>query len=224
MARRSFERVSEPPVACIGVTPERTIYEYSTVPSWADYFGDIRAHRDEVRSALLAMLTPPRRRELSRLSNPVICVQVRLGDFRQLGQGEDFAKVGGVRTPFEYFQKIILGIREHAGKALPVEIISDGSAADLADLLKLPGVAIAPKRSKIADILVMSRSRVLVTSAGSTFSYWGGFLGEPAIILHPDHAHAPIRPDAVNERSFEGALAGPPAAWPPAFSKMIRDI
>jgi len=45
-----------------------------------------------------------------------------------------------------------------------------------------------------------------VTSAGSTFSYWSGFLADAPLIMHPDHIYAPIRPVSINERFYEGPL------------------
>ena len=107
---------------------------------------------------------------------------------------------------------------------MPVEIVTDGKASDLAELLSIPSVTMAPKRSKIADILVMARSKVLVPSVGSTFGYWAGFLGDAAIVHHADHFHNPIRPDSVNHQRFEGVLSGRPDEWPALFRQNIREI
>ena len=223
-AQKSFVVVREPSLCSAGVDRTRTIYEFSDVPPWSDYFGDLRDFRDGVRDSLLSILTEARKEELSRCKSPVVCVQVRMGDFRQLRTGENFASVGGTRTPMEYFKRIIDGVREIHGSILPVEVVSDGSAADLAELLSMPGVVMAPKRSKIADILVMARSQVLVPSAGSTFGYWAGFLGESAIVHHPDHFHNPIRPESMNRSRFEGCLVGSPADWPPLFRENIQEF
>jgi hypothetical protein len=162
------------------------IYEFSALSSWADYFGDIREHRDEVRDALFKMLAASRRREIVRTDGRVVCAHVRLGDFRRLRADENFASVGGVRTPSEYFISLIENIRQAHGHLLPVQILTDGK--------------------------------------GSTFSYWAGFLGDLAMIHHPDHVHAPIRPARINQKFYEGPLVGPVAEWPPLFLKNLRDI
>ena len=222
-AERHYECLAEPPVKATDTKPG-IIYEYNAVPHWSDYFEAIREHRDEVREGLLQMLTPTRIRELHRFSPPIIAVHVRMGDFRKLQPHESFAKVGNVRTPLNYFRELIENIRKVHGSLLPVEIFTDGSARDLAELFGLPGVSLAPKRSTIADILMMSRSRILIASAGSTFSYWAGFLGECALLMHPDHIHKPIRPQEVNRSFYEGPVAGPPESWPALFLENLGSI
>jgi hypothetical protein len=222
-AAKHYQVMREPAVERRNIEPG-TIYEYDKVPHWNDYFGDFRAYRDQVREALMKMLTDARVRELGRHKSPVIAANVRMGDFVKLKSGQDFAKVGNTRTPHAYFREMIENIRKLHGAPLPVEIVSDGSARDLRELLELPNVSMAPRRSKIVDILMMSRSKILLASAGSTFSYWSGFLGESALIMHPDHIHQPIRPETVNRNYYEGALAGPPETWPALFLKNLREI
>jgi hypothetical protein len=222
-AARHYQVMLEPAVERRDIEPG-IVYEFGKVPHWNDYFGNIHAYRDQVRQALMEMLTNARARELGRHKPPVIAANVRMGDFGKLRPGQDFAKVGNTRTPHAYFRELIENIRKLYGAPLPVEIVSDGSARDLAELLELPNVSMAPSRSKIVDILVMSRSKILLTSAGSTFSYWSGFLGECALIMHPDHTHLPIRPETVNRNSYEGPLAGPPDTWPALFLKNLREI
>ncbi len=52
-------------------------------------------------------------------------------------------------------------------------------------------------------MLVMSKAEYIITSAGSTFSEWAGFLWNAVLILHPDHIHTKIR---MEEDLFEGAI------------------
>jgi hypothetical protein len=222
-AARHYRVISERPVER-GAIESGVIYAYSEVPHWSDYFGDIREYRDQVRSALLEMLTESRVRELGRHQPPVIAANIRMGDFKKLQPNENFAKVGNVRTPLAYFRELIGNIRKVHGTPLAVEIVTDGSARELGELLELPNIAMAPSRSKIVDILTMSRCKILLCSASSTFSYWAGFLSECALILHPDHIHQPIRPEAVNRRCYEGPLVGAPDTWPALFHKSLREI
>ncbi len=222
-AGRSWKVISEPPVEPINPAAE-VIYEYSAVPSWEDFFGDIRAHRTEVREALMGMLTPARMKELGRQQMPVVAVHVRMGDFLKLKAGQRFDQVGNTRTPLEYFRNLIGQMRHLHGSRLPVQVFSDGKKEDLGELLDLPDTSLAPRRSSIVDILTMSRSKVLICSAGSTFSYWAGFLGDCALILHPDHIHQPIRPEAVNHNFYEGPLAGPPESWPRLFLDNLKSV
>ncbi|MGD1083158.1 MAG: hypothetical protein ABSA47_00240 [Verrucomicrobiota bacterium] len=222
--RRRARIVDDPPLSRVEGPSQPTIYTFRRLSHWSDYFGDLKPHRELVRDALFSMLTPARRRELERLPKAKVCIQVRMGDFFILKPGQDFAKVGGTRTPLAYFVKMIEGIREIHGSQLPVTILSDGSRDQLRELLAIPAVELGSRQTAIVDIFRMARGRVLIPSAGSTFGYWGGFLGDCAMIMHPDHIHKSIRPDSVNERYYEGPALGPPQQWPELLQQNIRAI
>ena len=224
IARRSAEVIQDPPVAVIEPPSQSTIYEFSAVSHWSDYFGDLKPYRDGIRDGILNSITSARRREYMFAPKPIVCVHIRLSDFRRLKEGENFAKVGNTRTPLSYFTRIICGIREIHGSEVPVMVISDGSPDQFRELLDMPNVSLGPRNSAIVDILMMASSKVLVTSAGSTFSYWGGFLGDCALIMHPDHIHQSLRPRWVNERFFEGAAVGTPRNWPELLQRNILTI
>src|SRR5205814_6225928 len=91
------------------------------------------------------------------------------------------------------------------GGDLPVTIFTDGREDEIADVLALPNTHMAERNADIVDMMLLARSRCLVVSAGSTFSYWAGFLADCPVIMHPSHL-APIRPQAVGHRIFEGPL------------------
>src|SRR5580658_4287763 len=121
-AHRRSRFVMDPPVARTAVDPVGTVYEFSQMSHWSDFFGDLHDHREEVRDALLGLLTPARVKELAAQKPPILCAHVRMGDFRTLAPNENFKEVGGTRTPLEYFQNLIQEIRQVHGSALPVEI------------------------------------------------------------------------------------------------------
>lgn len=106
-----------------------------------------------------------------------------------------------MRTPEPYFVEIIEGLRRRAGRELPVSIFSDGRPDELPLLASLPGITFVEGNPDIVDLLLLSRSDIVVTSAASTFSYWAGFLSDSPLILHPSHIHQPVRGD---ERLYEG--------------------
>ena len=133
---------------------------------------------------------------IDQLSPPLIGVDVRRVDFRELVEGEEFADVGSVRTPLEYFVTVISNVRACAGWVIPVAVFSDGSDNELASVLALENVHRVPPMTDVGHLAFMARAEVIVASAGSTFSMWAGFLSEAALILHPDHIHAPDQ-DAV---------------------------
>jgi hypothetical protein len=219
--RKPPRRLAEPPVEPVSIQ-DGTRYEFSQVPPWQDYFADLKPHRAEVIRALLEMLTEARRAELRRQQPPAICLQIRMGDFRALQAGENFRSVGGVRTPLQYFIEAVQALRQVHGSELPVSIVSDGSAEQLQELLALPRVSLAGANSKIVDILLMAKSKILIPSAGSTFGYWGGFLGDNILLTHPDHTHGSIRPPTA--LAYEGPFAGDAAQWSPALVEQVRQI
>lgn len=84
--------------------------------------------------------------------------------------------------------------------------IFDGLEHELKVLLRLEKVATVQGYAEIVDMLLLSRSKIVVTSAGSTFSYWSGFLSNAPIILHPDHIHEPIRTKKDLGKLYEGPI------------------
>ena len=138
---------------------------------------------------------------------------IRRGDFRPLASNEDFARVGGVQTPNDYFLSVIAGIRRVAGHDVPVTVFSDGSDTELAFILSLPNVTRSQTENDVVDLLLMSRAQVIVPSAGSTFSEWAGFLSDAIIVRHPDHIHAPIRSPSLLGGAFESAAPATADQW-----------
>ncbi|HHM20495.1 MAG TPA: hypothetical protein ENJ20_00600 [Bacteroidetes bacterium] len=182
---------------------------FNRVPEWNDYFGDIHHHRQLVRDAFMNMVKPSLLKLLDRQPAPGIGLHIRLGDFREPREGESFKETGGIRTPMSYFTEVVNKIRDIAGEEIPATIFTNGKDAGLKEILKLPNIAVAPKNPDIIDLLLLARSRVIVTSARSTFGYWSGFFSEAPIILHPDHLFGSIRSKADGEKYYEGPLSDP---------------
>jgi hypothetical protein len=217
----TYKRVHEPAVTKI-VPGDSKLYVFSNMPHWGDYFEYIRDYRETVRSGLFDAVAPFVRHRVQSLPAPVVSLHVRHGDFRWLKSGEDFAHVGLVRTPIDYFEYVIDLIRSLARKTVPVTVFSDGAPADLEELLALPCVRLHQPEAAAIDLLLMSRSKIIVPSAGSTFGYWAAFLSEAAVLLHPQHIHAPIRPADVNSKFFEGPTPPAVAECPPLLRDNIR--
>ena len=63
-------------------------------------------------------------------------------------------------------------------------MFSDGSDVELAPLLTMPGVVRSYYGNALADIVAISKCRLLIGS-DSTFSGWGAFLGNvPCVFAH----------------------------------------
>ena len=194
---------------------------FNQIPSWSDFFEGIKEHRIFVRTALFEMLHPAMREKLERHEAPVIGVHIRMGDFRKMKEDENFRETGGVRTPQQYFLEMITRIREMRGEDIPVTIFTDGKPEEIREILELPAVSLAPENPDIVDLLLLSKSKVVVTSASSTFGYWSGFLADAPLIMHPDHIHASLRSPEFNREYFEGPLLDP---IPPLLVKNIQRI
>jgi hypothetical protein len=131
--------------------------------------------RCSVTGAFNQLISPLVLGAVNKYPPPSIAVHVRRGDFRDLMAGENFAEVGGVRTPLQYFATIIANLRSCAGWPVPVILFSDGSNSEVRALLSIENVHSAPAMPDVGHLALMSRAKVIVASAGSTFSMWAGF-------------------------------------------------
>jgi hypothetical protein len=151
-----------------------------------DFFRPLLAHRDLVHRRLLEILTTHTRRRLEE--QPVdwtIAAHIRRGDMRVLRFGEEYPPRQCVATALEWFIGCVRSIRQIAGANVPVRVFSDGRDDELAPLLALPGVTRAAPNPSIVDILLLSRSPIVLTTCGSTFSGWACYLGEPVSLWYP---------------------------------------
>lgn len=217
--------IRNPPLGLIPIgQKDDYLFRWDQVPHWKDMFEGIREYRDLVKQLILTNLKESVRQRVMHAAAPVIAVHIRRGDFRELQPQEDFKTVGGTRTPLDYFISTIEQIRVCHGIELPVTVFTDGYASEIQPVLALPLVRMATSTTPIIDLLLMSRAQLIVTSAGSTFGYWAGFLADAPVILHPDHIHAPHRPRWINERYFEGPAAGSFETWPDLLARNIKDL
>jgi hypothetical protein len=200
------ERIQEPSLDSSLFKNEKVIYEFSSIPSWKDYFMQLRDHRQTVCVLLHRLINKKIKEELEMLARPWIGVHIRMGDFRKLNEGEDFSKVGTVRTPETYFINTIERIRALYGTPVPVSVFTDGYKHEFEKLFTLPDINMIEGNKDLTDMLLLSRSKVIVTSAGSSFSYWSGFLSNAPIILHADHIAGSIRSPDKDSVLFEGPV------------------
>jgi hypothetical protein len=218
-----FEINKEPPVEKIaGKVPSKKIYLFEKLPTYHNYFIHLKGHRQLVKELLYSVINPAILAEVEKSPKPLIGLHIRMGDFRKLKQGEDFSKVGHVRTPEYYFIEIVNAIRKIYGENLPVSLFTDGYRHEFEEIFSLDKVTMIEGNADIVDLLLLSRSSILIAANGSTFSYWAGFLADAPLIKHPDHLHAPFRPDEVNHHFYEGPMLQD--AIDPLLIKNIRSI
>lgn len=153
-------------------------------------FNEIMPHRHLIISGLMQSLHPRIKAKLNHCIWPEIAVHIRRGDFKK----------GSFITPIEYYISIINRIRRITGVNHIVHVYSDAEDTELKALLKLSNVIRVKKREDILDLIEMSRSKVLITAAHSTFSYWACFLGEGIAIKHKEEWFPVLRP--IEEGQF----------------------
>lgn len=171
---RSRKVIPEPTVEVLNSRELRggAIYLFNTVMTDPDLFGPLQDHYKLISDELYHSLHKTKRATLSTYKAPVIGIHIRRGDF----------KLGSTLTPVDYFIKGINIIRQTVAEDWPVTIFTDAGRDEISELLSLPATEIAAEKADILDILLLSKSRVLMLSAGSTFSYWAAFLSEGFVI------------------------------------------
>ncbi|MCX6322754.1 MAG: hypothetical protein NTZ41_00960 [Sphingobacteriales bacterium] len=199
--------IYEPELICYEKEMIRNkVFVFEKLPTYHDYFIHLKPHRSLVKLLLKETLNSWVYEEIEKLELPVIGMHIRMGDFRKLKQGEDFARVGHVRTPEHYFVAVVNQIRSISGMYLPVSLFTDGYRNEFEEVFSLTPIKMIEGNADIVDLLLLSKSKLIITANGSTFSYWAGFLSDAPIIKHPDHLYADFRPEDVNSKYYEGPL------------------
>lgn len=151
-----------------------------------NYFEDILDRQDEVREWFFKSIESNAIRDVPSDLYNYIAVHVRLGDFPQ-----------SMRTSVSWYRDIVLQLSRHFGK--DVLVFSDGSEAELHDLLAIPNTRRVFYGNAIADMVAISRCCMLVAGKYSTFSAWGAYLGNvPSIFQEIDYGR--IVPNGLEVR------------------------
>ncbi|QQR89110.1 MAG: alpha-1,2-fucosyltransferase [Myxococcales bacterium] len=140
------------------------------------YFQPLHEHHAFIRSSLLEIVKA--KPQHPDWLTQAIAVHVRLGDFQQAG-----TSAFNTRLPLAWYIENVRKLRELLGQDTPLAIFSDGSDAELKDLLSLRHAERMDFGSAMADLLALSQARVLVAS-NSTFSAWASFLGRMPSLWH----------------------------------------
>lgn len=172
-----YKIIREPKVEVIREKENKnTIYHFNKVITNEDLYGELRSHRELISKELFSMLTPNMRNQLDKYINPEIGIHVRRGDF----------KIGNQTTPLAFFVQAINLIRQTRKETLPVTIFTDASPGEISELLALPNVMISETKPDILDILLLSKSKIMILSKSSTFGYWAAFLSD-ALVIRPHY-------------------------------------
>jgi hypothetical protein len=215
---KHYECYKEPPLEKIKLSINKpATFVFAEIPHWADYFAGLKDHRELVQRLLQDVISPEIISKINQLEGPCIGVHCRMGDFRKLKPNEDFKKVGTVRTPEDYFIEVINELRKKNNRDLPVSVFTDGYKREFKKLLSMKNITFVEGNRDIVDLLLLSKSKVIITSPGSTFSYWAGFLSNAPLIMHPDHIYKSVRPSSVQVPIYEGPFNADNASFDLTF-------
>jgi hypothetical protein len=211
-ARRVSEYGFDPSLAV--ETP--TLVEFSGLK---DFFEPLLAHRDLIRRRVHEILSPRTCAILAAQRDDfAIGVHVRRGDKPPLPAGAPLLN-GIPGMPTEWFVGALKSIRRVLGFPAPARVFSDGSAEELRPILSLSNVTLAPHNPAIVDMLMLARSRIVITTANSTFSQWAVYLGAMPSLWYPQGR---MRLNADREDyDAESDLAG---NVPSAFASVIESL
>jgi len=119
-------------------------------------------------------------------ASTAIGVHIRYGrGFREAEKKEDFFLKGTIKTPSTWFVDTLKTIRDKVGFDVPVLLVSDGEINELEPILNLSNVRLVRPACPISDLLLLSHTRLLVGSGGSSFSAWASYLGGIPTFVHP---------------------------------------
>jgi hypothetical protein len=178
---------------------------FHEIPHYSKRFEGLTNDRGLVINQLNNIIRPSIKKRLEELKPPCIGVHIRMADFKKIKEGEEFGREGATRTPEDYFVKTIQSIRNTYGDNLPVSIFTDGSKKEFCSLLQQPKIHFIEGNNDLVDLLLLSKSDIIITSGGSTFSYWAAFLSDGIVIMHPSFNNIKIRPEGLNTQ-YEGVF------------------
>lgn len=203
--KKQYKLVLEPPVEKIPAPGlKNTLFIFEQIPSSQDYFKELKNYRLRVIALFNSMLNPWIVDDVARHAAPLIGIHARMGDFTKLEAGAIYNS-GHVRVPEKHFVQTVKTLRQISGSCLPVTVFTDGYRHEFQELFDLPGVEMLEQNPDIVDLLLLSKSKILIPTHGSTFSMWAAFLSDAAIIFQFNYPNF-IRPSALRESLYEGVL------------------
>ena len=158
-----------------------------------DHFGDLNIHQARLKQDFYRIVASRHLDRVSAMPSFPIGINLRLGkDFlppplsHSLSEGYQW--VGWLQqTPLAWFIETLQLIRKHSGWCVPAVVVSDGTAHQLSQLLQLPETYHLSPSNAVIDLLVLSKTQLLLGSGSSTFSAWAAFLGQQPAFTAPGH-------------------------------------
>ena len=162
-----------------------SLYIFNKLVTHEQMFLKLAPHKEMLSVSLLAMLREDKKKQLESYKVPEMSVHIRRGDFITTGQA----------TSLDFFITGIRETRKALGRDVPVTVFTDAAPHELVALFELPAIRMAEPKADILDIVLMSKSRILMLSQSSSFSYWAAFLSDAVVIMKHDDWQERIKPD-----------------------------
>jgi hypothetical protein len=154
----------------------------------ADYFGRLNGWHEFLLRELIVITKPRYLKLAASFYTADIVMNVRCANDFKAPPPNATRVTPEYKTPISWFVRSLRVIRSVVGRNVAAAVVSDGSAADLAELLQCPNVVLVRPGSAISDLLVLAHSRVLLASGASSFAIWGAFLGQMPLAFIPGQA------------------------------------
>lgn len=166
-----------------------------------------------IKEKLLEIVLPEHRQGLNSDLSGQVGLHVRRGDFSKSLRA----------VPISWYCDVVDALTDNLGENVGFSVFSDGSAEELAPLVAKPNVSVCSFGSSIADLLALSRCRLLVGTAGSTFSMWAAFLGRmPTVWPHQKFHRKGGTPRLLYNNTDAEIEWMPPSQMQPAFLELSK--
>lgn len=132
------------------------IFTFDRILNHGDSFLELRKYQSLISQKLLFDINPQIRENPDKQPVPEIGLHVRLSDFKSVTPEENRLNTPFVRTPLEWFVRVLQTIRYTIGYPVPATVFSDGYPHELLPLLELPQVSLAPPAPAIQDLILLS--------------------------------------------------------------------
>ena len=162
-------------------------------------FDGLLPYRDMIREDLIKNLNKKNKKALEYDFGNSVLIHIRLGDFAKANAEKLSSGANNLSIPVKWYADILSEIRKTLGKDVKAYVFSDGSDEELSEILKLKNVSRISFGTSIADIMALSRAKVMISS-GSSFSLWARYLGNCSSVSYPNQIKERVLTD---ENGFE---------------------
>jgi hypothetical protein len=202
------------------------IFMFDEMPPWNDYFQDLKKYQLLVKQRLYSDIHPSLLEKILSLPAPDIGIHIRRGDYQKPHPSDDFSIKRYVYTDLNWYIETLKSIRSLAKTDVPATVFSDGHPEDLVDILSLPNVSISTETSAISDLITMSRSKLLIGSAHSSFSAWACYLSQCPTLWCTERAHLyqSIFTTNTQQLTYEGGFDPINTSIPALLKANIHDL